>query len=139
MVRRSGVQGFAICRFSRNSKCNFAVSDRGRTEMMWSQREEIKLRELWEQGIRLRTIAAMMGKTSGAIAGKVDRLDLAPRDKREFARRGEECSWWKGGRSRARYRAVRRVSLPQQADAHDSNPQRKITKPGRLARFVLGY
>src|SRR5947209_16417164 len=114
MVCRSGVQGWAIWRSSRNSKCNFAVSDRGRTKMMWTQPEEIKLRELWEQGIRLRTIADMMGKTSGSIAGKVDRLGLSPRDRKEFALRGDQCPWWKGGREayrareRAQYRAVRR-------------------------------
>src|SRR5437660_6638762 len=113
--------------------------------MMWTQSEEITLRELWEQGIRLRTIADMMGKTPGSIAGKVDRLSWSPRDQKEFARRGKQCPWWKGGRKasrareRAQYRAVRRVNLPQQPDARHSNPQQKIAKPGRLSRFVLGY
>ena len=113
---------------------------------MWTQPEEIKLRELWQQGIRLRTIATLMGKTAGSIAGKVDRLNLDPRDRKEFALRGEQCPWWKGGRKRyrgargqaRRWAVVRRVKLSQEPDAH-SNPQRKITKPGRLARFVLGY
>ena len=115
--------------------------------MMWTQSEEITLRELWEQGIRLRTIADMMGKTPGSIAGKVDRLSLSPRDRKEFALRGEQCPWWKGGRKRYRvargqarhWTVVRRVKLAQEPDAQHGNPRQKIAKPGRLSRFVLGY
>jgi len=122
----------------------------------WTEQETNQLRDLWSRGISLREISDIMRKTPGSISGKADRLNLAPRRLKEFVRRGDRCSWWKGGKEVSRSRelekrkATRRAKSQQPLTADqvremfrakdDATHKGRVSpKPGRICGLILGY
>lgn len=47
--------------------------------MQWSEEQQLKLRQLWQEGISTADIARRMGTSKNAVVGKAHRLNLPPR------------------------------------------------------------